>query len=315
MPIVSDLWAAQFQSTRPQGARLASFFVISTTSGFQSTRPQGARPATQGRVPQWPVVSIHAPARGATANGQLADEMVKVSIHAPARGATGCRVMPTVAPLPFQSTRPQGARLQVISLPADLGVSIHAPARGATFQDVISIYLRLFQSTRPQGARLWPLRKTTNLQLFQSTRPQGARLDGRFVLSNKQIKFQSTRPQGARLRLARQPAGRTGFNPRARKGRDPGGGRDHAPRSGFNPRARKGRDPFVAEDTFLQYLFQSTRPQGARPTQSHRDANAKAVSIHAPARGATTWFQAIHRPSRRFNPRARKGRDRRFLGE
>ena len=56
------------------------------------------------------MVSIHAPARGATAPNIHTRILSKVSIHAPARGATQ----------PIDWTPLMG------------GVSIHAPARGAT---------------------------------------------------------------------------------------------------------------------------------------------------------------------------------------
>jgi len=55
----------------------------------------------------------------------------------------------------------------------------------------------------------------------------------------------------------------------------------------FNPRARVGRD-FVYTHTKLYHLmFQSTRPRGARPPTVLNDCKASAVSIHAPAWGAT----------------------------
>ena len=56
----------------------------------------------------------------------------------------------------------------------------------------------------------------------------------------------------------------------------------------FNPRAREGRDTHAPE---------SVTPDGA-------------VSIHAPARGATCGSSASKKLSRSFNPRAREGRDR-----
>jgi len=55
-------------------------------------------------------------------------------------------------------------------------------------------------------------------------------------------------------------------------------------------------------------LFQSTRPRGARPDKS-RLARFVAVSIHAPARGATRPAQSQN-TRHCFNPRARAGRDR-----
>ena len=55
---------------------------------------------------------------------------------------------------------------------------------------------------------------------------------------------------------------------------------------GFNPRAREGRD-----------------------LTSHRNALFIFVSIHAPARGATSGELISGLSSSGFNPRAREGRD------
>ena len=77
----------------------------------------------------------------------------------------------------------------------------------------------------------------------------------------------------------------------------------------FNPRARAGRDTIVAYLTARAIMFQSTRPRGARRGDIGKQVHALAVSIHAPARGATLWwFQGIAWTDG-FNPRARAGRD------
>jgi len=55
----------------------------------------------------------------------------------------------------------------------------------------------------------------------------------------------------------------------------------------FNPRARRGRDQKLIMKLKLLDKFQSTRPQGARPGQLVRYGHCIAVSIHAPAGGAT----------------------------
>jgi len=119
--------------------------------------------------------------------------------------------------------------------------------------------------------------------------------------------FQSTRPRGARRVYAgharlyghvsiHAPAGgatsltviffrSSGFNPRARGGRD---ARLHEPlykRLCFNPRARGGRD-FPERHSRAYYQFQSTRPRGAR-LRSYAEQETTCVSIHAPAGGAT----------------------------
>ncbi len=85
-PSVSS--AHSFQSTRPHGAR--QLFTIGRTSPamFQSTRPHGARPVIPIKPPPTGLVSIHAPARGATVYKKGAQMGFTVSIHAPARGAT-----------------------------------------------------------------------------------------------------------------------------------------------------------------------------------------------------------------------------------
>ena len=75
---------------------------------FQSTPPRGGRPSPLSIQP-WMVVSIHAPARGATLRLHFGLEIVM-----------------------FQSTPPRGGRLLARGREPLLVVSIHAPARGAT---------------------------------------------------------------------------------------------------------------------------------------------------------------------------------------
>ena len=98
-----------FQSTHPHGVRLTAAFSRLWSFLFQSTHPHGVRLKDQARKQkdqsfnprtrmgcdalaflscQFILVSIHAPAWGAT--GWVADngDIVTVSIHAPAWGAT-----------------------------------------------------------------------------------------------------------------------------------------------------------------------------------------------------------------------------------
>jgi len=126
------------------------------------------------------------------------------------------------------------------------------------------------------------------------------------------------------------------FNPRARTGRDQSHLSTKLPMWRFNPRARTGRDILVTPTSSILALFQSTRPHGARPLTIALSSRPLVVSIHAPARGATSYpaypspscksFQSTRphgaRPNRVnhnteflvcFNPRARTGRDRRRL--
>ena len=143
---------------------------------FQSTRPHGARPeagahpwqpdAVSIHAPAWGatrlgaevvlllIVSIHAPAWGATRIPQASCGKYRVSIHAPAWGATHMR-LDSACSMPFQSTRPHGARLDVpaVTVPK-LGFNPRARmGRDSTVSPAEKAMLK-FQSTRPHGARL-----------------------------------------------------------------------------------------------------------------------------------------------------------------
>ena len=119
------------------------------------------------------------------------------------------------------------------------------------------------------------------------------------------------------------------FNPRARGGRDcitithsraiavsihaPAGGATHYDHSfprdrSFNPRARGGRDGWARGGADPHYGFQSTRPRGARRTESPRPP--KDLCFNPRARGGRDLgFPRVLGNNHRFNPRARGGRD------
>ena len=122
-----------FQSTPPRegrqvvGYRSACVYLVSIHAP--------ARGATIRRVELQLVdlVSIHAPARGATAPSILLSTTAGVSIHAPARGATSTTYFIGFTFNAFQSTPPREGRRQIRVIRAlPTMVSIHAPARGAT---------------------------------------------------------------------------------------------------------------------------------------------------------------------------------------
>ena len=169
---------------------------------FQSTLPRGER-RTDCRLATLELVSIHAPARGATARSTRSERLRGcVSIHAPARGATSRFRLRLSTLREFQSTLPRGERPIVHralridyqcfnprsragsdddarrNVPRVSTVSIHAPARGATVSAIVLAHRdRMFQSTLPRGERpasraaCWP-----RYYVFQSTLPRGERL-------------------------------------------------------------------------------------------------------------------------------------------
>ena len=56
-----------FQSTHPRGVRRKQTNVCTGKGKFQSTHPRGVRPAVAALMAQERIISIHAPAWGATA--------------------------------------------------------------------------------------------------------------------------------------------------------------------------------------------------------------------------------------------------------
>ena len=121
----------RFQSTLPHGER--------QTPGYQPPHRPGFNPRSRTGSDDglfisclFSIVSVHAPARGATWNRPLRAPAILVSIHAPARGAT-----------------PHWYRHRLLD-----SVSIHAPARGATGLSVVEILTPTwYQSTLPHGER------------------------------------------------------------------------------------------------------------------------------------------------------------------
>ena len=106
-----DIQMTRFNPRAREGRDLRATKGLQADCKFQSTRPRGARLRDREPAGIDIVVSIHAPARGATCQAVLYSRTVSVSIHAPARGATGnCAIV--LVDNWFQSTRPRGARQQ-----------------------------------------------------------------------------------------------------------------------------------------------------------------------------------------------------------
>ena len=109
-PPATDCNTDPFQSTLPRGERHIELQCNTALWKFQSTLPRGERLRVFHHDEHQIVISIHAPARGATCEQCGQKVSFKISIHAPARGATydGIKIAPMYV------------------------ISIHAPARGAT---------------------------------------------------------------------------------------------------------------------------------------------------------------------------------------
>ena len=258
---------SEFQSTRPRGARRRQTRPHAARTMFQSTRPRGARRIDARLRRALSGVSIHAPAWGATrltgvwargcygfqstrprgarhGNGRV-DRARMPGFNPRARVGRDRELRRTpIADLLFQSTRPRGARRQAHGLlPGDRPVSIHAPAWGATGPGhPKSGAQRCFNPRARVGRDLAPPPWPTSKSQFQSTRPRGARRNA--IEAYKGFLFVSIHAPawGATGRRTERTRSSSGFNPRARVGRD----RPWRPRlqrcRSFNPRARVGRD-------------------------------------------------------------------------
>ena len=122
--------------------------------------------------------------------------------------------------------------------------------------------------------------------------------------------FQSTHPRRVRPHVEPVAVGRRHVSihapakgaTRSTWGAPAGGG-------GFNPRTREGCDSVVSVTLTADSVFQSTHPRRVRRRGGKRSLGVREVSIHAPAKGATSRRQAITGSTRGFNPRTREGCD------
>ena len=235
---------------------------------FQSAPPHGGRQGQLDRQLGGSLVSIRAPARGAT--------------HIAARGMGVVRE--------FQSAPPHGGRPASWRVHSDScgprSVSIRAPARGATRRDTAphgGRDERTFQSAPPHGGRLGVRHRCmgpVHIRCFNPRPRTGGDGMRREYVTTSQV-FQSAPPHGGRPEQAscrsfilgvsiRAPArgatcsGRIGLAGRTFQSAPPHGGRRGAVLERVSIRAHGGRHR--AGDT----TFQSAPPHGGRPRPATR---------------------------------------------
>ncbi len=167
-------------------------------------------------------VSIHAPARGATAEHSIIHHLPGVSIHAPARGAT-LPIPAPLSPLTVSIHAPaRGATRLRLCQRRSSRVSIHAPARGATivFRLFYAFLGFFYVSIRAPARGATTLKRWASLiRWFQSTLPHGERR-APCAQGRRRALFQSTLPHGERRSAPGQLRSGESFNPRSRTGSD-----------------------------------------------------------------------------------------------
>jgi len=125
------------------------------SSMFQSTPPRRGRLEGLHGPVVGELVSIHAPAQGATRRRAHGHDRHHVSIHAPAQGATPLTLQAFSGDLVSIHAPAQGATVALYISDKEALVSIHAPAQGATLSPMVHFKGLLFQSTPPRRGRLW----------------------------------------------------------------------------------------------------------------------------------------------------------------
>ena len=165
---------------------------------------------------------------------------------------------------------------------------------------------QLFQSTLPHGERLEAVRAllyVDSVSIHAPARGATSPVPAYFMCSFVSIHAPA---RGATNRSNPFIFPVSSFNPRSRTGSDLHEHNEHNHSKSFNPRSRTGSDLTSFHITFQHPLFQSTLPHGERPDRSGEGFRLRYVSIHAPARGATSvlpfwgplFCVSIHAPAR-----------------
>ena len=189
-----------FQSTLPHGERPAYYPPARAATSNFNPRSRMGSDCLNNRYTQIHVISIHAPAWGATRSSAPSTRTAPWNFNPRSRmGSDQVHGATSGVNTVFQSTLPHGERPPALSTTASSErISIHAPAWGATYISPASLNLTRFQSTLPHGERPAFTAINSRNNKFQSTLPHGERrrlFDRRFDMNI----FQSTLPHGERL--------------------------------------------------------------------------------------------------------------------
>ena len=238
---------------------------------FQSTHPRGVRPVFHGVERGLHVVSIHAPARGATRE-------------------TNTIQFPFYL---FQSTHPRGVRHHCPRPAAwDAGRFNPRTREGcdARHHGPVRAGRHGFNPRTREGCDPYSALMVGSTAAFQSTHPRGVRLPSghRQCPGRARVSIHAPARGATHRRRSRCPRWWR-FNPRTREGCDQRHAAHlilrhrvsiHAPARGATPRTACRRRPACA--CFNPRTREGCDGQGDTGTAARRE-----VSIHAPARGAT----------------------------
>ena len=189
-------------------------------------------------------ISIHAPAKGATGQINLTDDDLPISIHAPAKGATTGTDNGSQR-REFQSTLPRRERPPMPVAKAKLAsISIHAPAKGATIRYTDDSWrYKLISIHAPAKGATWRLVLFEYCFVtFQSTLPRRERPGDMIIISDGGLISIHAPAKGATLISIFINIRSRNFNPRSREGSDAKSHNHGLMQHYFNPRSREGSD-------------------------------------------------------------------------
>ena len=129
----------EFQSTLPRGERQRRWNLTLSATDFNPRSREGSDPE-QNYLCWMPMISIHAPARGATLSFDRCYSQNDISIHAPARGATRGNGRVRADHENFNPRSREGSDGILAASWQTWKISIHAPARGATRSRMASFW-------------------------------------------------------------------------------------------------------------------------------------------------------------------------------
>ena len=237
--------------------------------------------------------------------------IVLVSIHAPAWGATrpgGPKLTPCRCFNPRTRVGCDGQLDGQALLP--LGVSIHAPAWGATASARCRAgWTVWFQSTHPRGVRLSVYMQGLSRMWFQSTHPRGVRHEiSRDFMSGNQVSIHAP-AWGATARSPITSMPSSSFNPRTRVGCDVVYSRSIPDNDAFQSTHPRGVRHLVPAQIRGHGLFQSTHPRGVRPAEKLGLVKPDGFQSTHPTRVRQHGLPRAAVGAIGFNPRTRVGCD------
>ena len=189
-----------------------------------------------------------------------------------------------------------------------IGVSIHAPARGATRCSCAIVCILCFNPRTRTGCDYLGLYISRSLFVSIHAPARGATRRTELLKTYKYVSIHApargaTRSNQPGIRVQR-------FNPRTRTGCDRSSRRILTNQRSFNPRTRTGCDAVVTLTLAIDRRF-NPRTRTGCDVDGSPVSNTSGVSIHAPARGATSRYRwkmsscevSIHAPARGATPR------------